>query len=527
MSLSCASCKKQNGERGVELKKCSQCKSAVYCNSDCQRNDWPVHAQACIGLKLGVSAADAQKQGIQFPMPNTLRLRIRSMAERTDDSVRLGDSLAAIISDAIDNAARDIVDEIEKDGKLLESIKHYDSEITASLFAERTAKVEAAVDVLRRIDAAADRSSLADLLAIDGMMATIYGSIDDGRILALLRHRIVRNELKPGHTYVFACVRGTVGAAVVPANGQFVYDVVGVPRTSADLAASIPGATLNSSNQVVISAQGSTAIIAPGDGAFASQWIPSGPNVVIATVTTNTSTFISQPKIFDQLPVVTPIQLIRARGKREVGSLSYPPGRNVLVSSYTFDKLVGDAAGMRAFHAVQSVVYGCGMQLQFAVTRLRTSERMSIEREYLSLSQLSGFVDTVIAIANQMRALLNVQKDINKLLALPRVTEAMYSVQPRDVIETVRGLLLKNEWHKGMTYIFDESGRLVSSEPVGLRTAKEIVDVFGDGARLVGDGMIAQLPALGMQINTGQRDQNEQTDDDAIIWRATLMTPSI
>ena len=34
-------------ELKLEMKKCSRCLDAWYCNAECQRADWPAHKKAC------------------------------------------------------------------------------------------------------------------------------------------------------------------------------------------------------------------------------------------------------------------------------------------------------------------------------------------------------------------------------------------------------------------------------------------------------------------------------------------------
>jgi splicing suppressor protein 51 len=46
--LRCAKCNKTAAERGVaNLNVCAKCKTTVYCNRDCQKDDWKVHRKIC------------------------------------------------------------------------------------------------------------------------------------------------------------------------------------------------------------------------------------------------------------------------------------------------------------------------------------------------------------------------------------------------------------------------------------------------------------------------------------------------
>lgn len=35
-----------------KLKRCSQCRTAIYCGAECQRKDWKTHKLECISLEL-------------------------------------------------------------------------------------------------------------------------------------------------------------------------------------------------------------------------------------------------------------------------------------------------------------------------------------------------------------------------------------------------------------------------------------------------------------------------------------------
>ncbi|KAH9481055.1 SET domain and MYND-type zinc finger protein 6 [Psilocybe cubensis] len=49
--LTCETCKKRNGEKGVEVKRCQGCWSVGFCSKECQRSLWPIHKENCRTLQ--------------------------------------------------------------------------------------------------------------------------------------------------------------------------------------------------------------------------------------------------------------------------------------------------------------------------------------------------------------------------------------------------------------------------------------------------------------------------------------------
>ena len=45
--ISCGTCGKEQRSQEHQLRRCSRCKNAWYCDEICQKNAWPIHKQIC------------------------------------------------------------------------------------------------------------------------------------------------------------------------------------------------------------------------------------------------------------------------------------------------------------------------------------------------------------------------------------------------------------------------------------------------------------------------------------------------
>jgi hypothetical protein len=104
------SCEKREGEDGVALNKCNQCKLVSYCSRECQRDDWKAHKGVCTPPVSLVESfwefvEQAKKDhGLTALEYQKMHLTVNRMAgtlNSTNDTVGLSDNAATNLTRAV------------------------------------------------------------------------------------------------------------------------------------------------------------------------------------------------------------------------------------------------------------------------------------------------------------------------------------------------------------------------------------------------------------------------------------------
>jgi hypothetical protein len=93
LTMRCAHCKRDTGKEGFH---CAKCVCVVYCNVDCQRNNWPVHKLLCKAMAQDkvLHSADvwvrdtpaAAAASLRFPLYAELGARVQMVAGHSVDT---------------------------------------------------------------------------------------------------------------------------------------------------------------------------------------------------------------------------------------------------------------------------------------------------------------------------------------------------------------------------------------------------------------------------------------------------------
>lgn len=527
--MSCANCRTPSDV----LRKCTRCESVVYCSEKCQRDDWErndgaAHRHVCahIGIRLGPSSEDSDAN----PSVDTLRAYIRRMP----GVAVMGAPLAEYISNTIDEMLRGMLVTAHANAESLVNATATDVDI--GRVAKSVAEMRAIVDTVRRIDGAARRRSLGDLLQVRGVMARLYGDVDDGRVLALLRQEMLRGAFVPGRTFVFAVDKWTFGYN--GNNGRLVATVDGAPSAhQADpaeaLAAIIPGAAMLPYPESGMEAK---RVQIPVDGGMMATIdlsyrngltpldIPGGPCVRIATLD-NDETWppLRADELIMPLSMASPPVLARRAGVA-AGEVRHAP----LFDRGAAIALVGPRAATNAAQAIATDLREAARSVKNAVYNVMMESVSRQARHLPPFAQgihIGGFVERAGGALDDLQRMVDAQRSdatggIPRMLALPRITEAVYSTQPLPVVNTIRSLLLDGRWSIDHTYVFrdDDSGELLGRLDGVVVAGFELLKLFPN-ARVFAMAHIMQL-GDGYQIDMNLRPADIY-DAGVVIWRAT------